>query len=158
MTEQPAPLPAALRAALHELRCWECRVTWTSWAQRLIGINRGYTPHLSKQHRAMIERAQKAEIEASQARVIVDAWKDSWQRERGRLGAAEADRDRLADRYRALDAQLTRERQARLAAEAAVRRFREMVAHEIRTGNGASAYTLRRFLEALDAEQPKETP
>lgn len=60
--------------------------------------------------------------------------------------------------YRALDTQVAAERRGRLAAEAAVRRVREMIAHEIRTGNGASAYTLRRILNALDAEQPKETP
>ena len=33
-----------LRAARHELDCWECRVTWKSWAQRLAGIGAGYTP------------------------------------------------------------------------------------------------------------------
>lgn len=33
-----------LRAALHELRCAECRVTWKSWAQRLVGIKAGYSP------------------------------------------------------------------------------------------------------------------
>jgi hypothetical protein len=33
-----------VRAAIHELRCWECRVTWTSWLQRLVGIERGMTP------------------------------------------------------------------------------------------------------------------
>lgn len=32
------------RAAAHELRCWECRVTWRSWLQRLIGDRRGYSP------------------------------------------------------------------------------------------------------------------
>jgi hypothetical protein len=34
----------SLRAARHELRCWECRVTWKSWLQRLLGISKGYTP------------------------------------------------------------------------------------------------------------------
>lgn len=33
-----------LRAARHELRCAECRVTWKSWAQRLAGIGAGFTP------------------------------------------------------------------------------------------------------------------
>jgi hypothetical protein len=33
-----------LRAALHELRCRECRVTWRSWLQRLLGDPRGMTP------------------------------------------------------------------------------------------------------------------
>jgi hypothetical protein len=32
------------RAAWHELHCLECRVTWTSWCQRLMGDGRGYTP------------------------------------------------------------------------------------------------------------------
>lgn len=32
------------RAAWHELRCWECRVTWRSWFQRVIGDPRGMTP------------------------------------------------------------------------------------------------------------------
>lgn len=32
-----------LRAAKHELRCLECRVTWRSWLQRLIGDSRGYS-------------------------------------------------------------------------------------------------------------------
>ena len=31
-------------AALHELRCDECRVTWRSWLQRLVGDPRGMTP------------------------------------------------------------------------------------------------------------------
>lgn len=35
-----------LRAALHEVRCRECRVTWTSWAQRLAGMRRGMAPKL----------------------------------------------------------------------------------------------------------------
>lgn len=34
------------RAAYHELRCVECRVTWRSWWQRLIGDERGMTPRL----------------------------------------------------------------------------------------------------------------
>lgn len=32
------------RAAVHELRCRECRVTWRSWALRLTGGKRGMTP------------------------------------------------------------------------------------------------------------------
>jgi len=32
------------KAAWHELRCLECRVTWTSWWQRLTGDGRGYAP------------------------------------------------------------------------------------------------------------------
>lgn len=33
-----------LRAAIHELRCTQCRVTWKSWLQRLLGDHRGMTP------------------------------------------------------------------------------------------------------------------
>ena len=33
-----------LGAGVHELRCTECRVTWKSWAQRLLGDRRGYRP------------------------------------------------------------------------------------------------------------------
>lgn len=33
------------RAARHELRCRECRVTWRSWAARFLGIG-GYAPRL----------------------------------------------------------------------------------------------------------------
>lgn len=32
------------RAASHELRCSECRVTWISWLQRLVGDPRGMAP------------------------------------------------------------------------------------------------------------------
>jgi hypothetical protein len=38
------PIKTRCRAAWHELRCLECRVTWTSWRQRLTGDGRGYTP------------------------------------------------------------------------------------------------------------------
>lgn len=38
------PTLLGLRAALHETRCIECRVTWRSWVQRLLGIKRGYAP------------------------------------------------------------------------------------------------------------------
>ena len=37
-------IPLRLRAARHELRCHECRVTWLSWWRRLTGDSRGYTP------------------------------------------------------------------------------------------------------------------
>lgn len=33
-----------VRAAGHELRCRECRVTWKSWAGRLVGDRRAYRP------------------------------------------------------------------------------------------------------------------
>lgn len=33
-----------MKAALHEIRCTECRVTWRSWLQRILGMQRGYTP------------------------------------------------------------------------------------------------------------------
>jgi hypothetical protein len=33
-----------LRAAVHETRCLECRVTWTSWWRRLVGDPRGMAP------------------------------------------------------------------------------------------------------------------
>jgi hypothetical protein len=33
-----------LRAAVHEIRCRECRVTWASWWQRLVGDPRGMAP------------------------------------------------------------------------------------------------------------------
>jgi hypothetical protein len=33
-----------LEAAQHEIHCRECRVTWKSWLQRLIGDKRGMTP------------------------------------------------------------------------------------------------------------------
>lgn len=33
-----------VRASLHELRCRECRVTWGSWLERLVGLKRGCSP------------------------------------------------------------------------------------------------------------------
>lgn len=36
-----------LRAARHELRCRECRVTWGSWLGRLLGMRSAYSPGLS---------------------------------------------------------------------------------------------------------------
>ena len=36
-----------IKAAVHELSCWECRVTWLSWFQRLAGSTSGYSPKLS---------------------------------------------------------------------------------------------------------------
>jgi hypothetical protein len=60
--------PAArLKAAAHELRCWECRVTWTSWAQRLVGLKRGQTPRLSKRARHLVAMLRKAETERDEA-------------------------------------------------------------------------------------------
>jgi hypothetical protein len=50
-----------LKAAWHELSCWECRVTWTSWAQRLMGVKRGYSPRMSRLNRALVDRARRAE-------------------------------------------------------------------------------------------------
>jgi len=50
-----------LRAAAHELRCWECRVTWVSWFQRLIGLKGN--PRLPKWKAAMIERIARLEAE-----------------------------------------------------------------------------------------------
>lgn len=38
------PYRRRLRAAAHELRCPECRVTWRSWWRRLIGDKRGFAP------------------------------------------------------------------------------------------------------------------
>lgn len=38
-----------LRAALHELRCPECRVTWPSWLQRLAWLPGGMTPRAPKE-------------------------------------------------------------------------------------------------------------
>lgn len=34
----------AARAAAHEIRCRECRVTWRSWLLRLVGVHGGFTP------------------------------------------------------------------------------------------------------------------
>lgn len=45
-----------LRAAWHELNCRECRVTWKSWAQRLLGDRRGYTPGLDENGVAGVAR------------------------------------------------------------------------------------------------------
>lgn len=39
-----ARLPLRVRAAVHELDCIECRVTWHSWLQRLVGDRRGHSP------------------------------------------------------------------------------------------------------------------
>jgi hypothetical protein len=39
-------IPSRILAAWHELRCWECRVTWRSWWQRLTGDGRGYKPNV----------------------------------------------------------------------------------------------------------------
>lgn len=33
-----------LRAAVHELRCAECRVTWRSWFLRLFNRDSGFAP------------------------------------------------------------------------------------------------------------------
>jgi len=33
-----------LQAARHETRCAECRVTWRSWVQRILGMQRGFSP------------------------------------------------------------------------------------------------------------------
>ena len=41
------------KAAIHEIRCQECRVTWMSWAQRIVGIPAGMTP---KTARPVVER------------------------------------------------------------------------------------------------------
>lgn len=41
---QPAIQPSRLRGAWHEARCFECRVTWRSWWQRLRGDVRGHSP------------------------------------------------------------------------------------------------------------------
>ena len=41
------------KAAIHEIRCQECRVTWISWAQRIVGIPAGMTP---KTPRTVVER------------------------------------------------------------------------------------------------------
>jgi hypothetical protein len=41
---QLSPLSLRLRAASHELRCAECRVSWRSWWRRIIGDLRGYNP------------------------------------------------------------------------------------------------------------------
>ena len=65
-------LGCRLRAARHELRCWECRVTWTSWAQRLAGMKRGYTPRLPKQQRALVERARRAEDLIERVRALCE--------------------------------------------------------------------------------------
>lgn len=39
-----ADLPLRIRAARHEVRCSECRVTWKSWLQRILNIKAGFTP------------------------------------------------------------------------------------------------------------------
>lgn len=46
MSYLPTPRRVALclRAAAHELNCWECRVTWLSWLQRLLFIPAGMRP------------------------------------------------------------------------------------------------------------------
>lgn len=61
-----------LKAAAHELRCWECRVTWTSWAQRLVGLKRGYSPKMSKRERALVERARRAEDTVERIRKLTE--------------------------------------------------------------------------------------
>lgn len=35
-----------VKAARHELRCAECRVTWSSWLLRIFGCESGFTPGL----------------------------------------------------------------------------------------------------------------
>lgn len=50
-----------LKDAAHEVRCWECRVTWTSWTQRLAGLKRGHTPRLSKRTRHLVAALRLAE-------------------------------------------------------------------------------------------------
>lgn len=37
-----------VKAALHELSCRECRVTWRSWIQRLVGVSAGYSPKVNR--------------------------------------------------------------------------------------------------------------
>lgn len=36
-----------VRAAVHELRCRECRVTWRSWLARLLGVG-GMAPKVRR--------------------------------------------------------------------------------------------------------------
>lgn len=38
-----------LRAAKHEIRCAECRVTWRSWLQRLFAVKAGFTPYTEQE-------------------------------------------------------------------------------------------------------------
>lgn len=37
---------ARYRAAYHEARCPECRVTWRSWVLRLFNVKAGFAPHV----------------------------------------------------------------------------------------------------------------
>lgn len=37
-----------IEAAIHETQCEECRVTWRSWLQRIVGIKAGFSPKLPK--------------------------------------------------------------------------------------------------------------
>jgi hypothetical protein len=59
-----------LRAARHELRCWECRVTWRSLFQRLAGIKAGYTPTASPRLiEEMAVRRRRFEADRMRARM-----------------------------------------------------------------------------------------
>lgn len=49
-----------VRAAVHEVRCAECRVTWKSWVQRIFGIKAGFAPHVRAAHRDVPARYRRS--------------------------------------------------------------------------------------------------
>jgi hypothetical protein len=53
-----------LVAALHELRCHECRVTWRSWLARLVGLRSGYAPKGHRQWSGVAESDDRARLDA----------------------------------------------------------------------------------------------
>lgn len=61
-----------LRAARHEVRCGECRVTWKSWAQRLLGFRAGYSPGTHLPTDAELDKLEAAGCDDRMIQRIVD--------------------------------------------------------------------------------------
>jgi hypothetical protein len=48
MAERQRDRLLRFKAAAHEMRCAECRVTWRSLVQRLLGIRAGFSPKVPR--------------------------------------------------------------------------------------------------------------
>lgn len=58
MTMGRVDIPRRFRAAHHEIRCKECRITWRSWVQRILGMKRGFSPTWAKGRIAEVKKRQ----------------------------------------------------------------------------------------------------
>ena len=153
-------------AACHDLPDIEIAITADTSAFE-IGVKDARITALESQVTALRKRAEEAERKLAELEGALN-WQtsclacsrvlDSAYAETVRAEQAETERAALTDRNRNLDTQLTRERQGRLAAEAAVRRIRTFL-EDMRTWcspYGVAADYAERALAALDADQPKE--